>query len=622
MKKAPTSTMTHRTRAASLLFVLTLLAAPAAAHADYQFSTKWGSQGTLLGQFNGAYGLAVDGTGNVYVADGNSRVQEFGPAGGFPIGAFGGFGTADGQFEEPSGVAAGPLGDIYVADEDSDLDRVQDFSSAGTFIRKWGSPGTGDSQFSTPKGVGVDASGDVYVADQSNNRIEEFSSLGGFIRKWGSFGPGDAQFIGPEGVAVDAAGNVYVADPGNSRIEKFTSTGGFIRKWGSLGSGDGQFSGPSGVAVSSSGSVFVTDVGNDRVEEFSATGDFIRSVGSHGSGDGQFTFAGFGLLSGVGVDSAGNLYVSDSANNRVEKFAAIYPQTTITAGPANGTFTADPTPTFSFTSSEGNSTFECRADSGSWINCVSPHTTGQFADGAHTYEIRATDVDGLTDKTPASRSFTVDTAAPQTTITAGPANGSSTNDPTPTFSFTSSEAGSTFECRADSGSWINCASPHTTGQFADGAHTYEIRATDQAGNADQSPAIRSFTVDTAAPETTISDGPTDGSVTSNPTPTFSFTSSEPGSTFECRADSGSWINCASPHTTGHFADGAHTYEIRATDQAGNADQSPANRSFTVDTAAPQATVPPGSSPPASTKKCKKHHKLKHGKCVKKKRHHR
>jgi hypothetical protein len=87
----------------------------------------------------------------------------------------------------------------------------------------------------------------------------------------------------------------------------------------------------------------------------------------------------------------------------------------------------------------------------------------------------------------------IETVPPQTTITSGPAG--QTNDPTPTFTFSASEAGSSFECRLDSGSFSPCGSTKTTAHLADGAHTLRVRAKDRAGNVDPTPATRSFTVD-------------------------------------------------------------------------------------------------------------------------------
>jgi bacillolysin len=175
---------------------------------------------------------------------------------------------------------------------------------------------------------------------------------------------------------------------------------------------------------------------------------------------------------------------------------------------------------------------------------------------------------------------------PETAITAGPSG--PTNDPTPTFAFTSDELGSTFACRVDTDPFRPCLSPHTTATLADGPHTFEVKAKDPSNNEDSTPASRSFAVDTVPPDTTITSGPM--GVTTNPTPMFEFTSSEPSSTFECRVDGAAFAACMTPHTTPTLADGPHTFEVRATDQVGNQDPSPASRSFVVDTGPPDTTI--------------------------------
>ena len=119
-------------------------------------------------------------------------------------------GSDDGQFNNPRGVAVDSSGNVYVAD--SNNYRIEKFDSNGTFLAKWGSNGSGDGQFKYPDGVAVDSSGNVYVADTNNYRIEKFDSNGTFLTKWGSIGSGDGQFKDPYGVAVDSSGNVYVAD--------------------------------------------------------------------------------------------------------------------------------------------------------------------------------------------------------------------------------------------------------------------------------------------------------------------------------------------------------------------------------------------------------------------------
>src|SRR5205823_5523003 len=139
------------------------------------------------------------------------------------------------------------------------------------------------------------------------------------------------------------------------------------------------------------------------------------------------------------------------------------------------------TPSFSFTSTETGSSFECRIDGGSWAPCTSPDTlSSALADGSHTFHVRATDQAGNTDATPAGYGWTIDTAAPQTTIDAQPPNPD--NDAAPAFQFSSSETGSTFDCSLDGGGWASCTSPHSLSGLAGGSHTFDVRATDAAGN--------------------------------------------------------------------------------------------------------------------------------------------
>jgi hypothetical protein len=248
------------------------------------------------------------------------------------------------------------------------------------------------------------------------------------------------------------------------------------------------------------------------------------------------------------------------------------PTATILTGP--DALSNDDTPSFTFKSSEIG-TFQCRLDGGAFGPCSSPRAL-HVGDGNHTFSVRAIDRAG-NPSTPASRAFSVDTTAPNTNITGGPTG--TTNDNTPGFTFNSSEPGSSFQCKVDGGSFGNCSSPRVTSALGDGSHTFFVRSIDKAGNMDASPASRSFTVDTTAPNTTITGGPS--GTTNDTTPTFTFKSTESGGSFKCKVDGGSFSPCNSPKTTQTLGNGSHTFSVSAIDSAGNADASPATRTFTV-----------------------------------------
>jgi hypothetical protein len=284
----------------------------------------------------------------------------------------------------------------------------------------------------------------------------------------------------------------------------------------------------------------------------------------------------------------------------VPSFASAHtPDAIQLSGPTG--LTSSSTATFTFEAvGDGHSPssvkFQCRLDStGAWEECSSPTAYSGLADGPHRFEVRAAYRGphwwwDCFYTVPAIAEFTVDTTPPETTIDASPVGTITTAEATVEFS---ADGPATFECRLDSdapGDWSPCSSPANFTDLTDGAHRIEVRAVDAAGNPDPSPAVAEFTVDTTAPETTIDAAPVGTIGTAETAVEFS---ADGPATFECRLDSEvptAWKTCSSPTTLVGLADGAHRFEARAVDAAGNIGKSAAAVTFAVDTSTPETIV--------------------------------
>jgi parallel beta-helix repeat protein len=285
---------------------------------------------------------------------------------------------------------------------------------------------------------------------------------------------------------------------------------------------------------------------------------------------------GTAIIAARAVDSANNLANSAGITVTIDNTP---PDTTITAGPS-GTVSST-SASFSFTSTE-SATFACSLDGATFSACTSSKTYAGLENGPHTFQVISVDAIGNTDATPASLTWIVDIIAPDTTITAGPVG--LVNSPAASFSFTATEANSTFACSLDGAAFNTCTSPITYTGLTNRSHIFQVRATDALGNLDTTPASQAWTVDTVIPNTTITAGPS-GSVGS-PAASFSFTSTETGATFICSLDGSVFSVCISPNTYTNLTNGSHTFQVKATDAAGNTDTTPASRTWTVDTIAP------------------------------------
>ena len=271
------------------------------------------------------------------------------------------------------------------------------------------------------------------------------------------------------------------------------------------------------------------------------------------------------------VDAAGNTSAAASTTWTVQASPPAVP--TIAAHAA---VVATPSTTFTFTSA-GATSFQCHVDAAAFSACASGDSFGAFADGPHTFYVRAVDAAGNTSAN-ASIEWTIDTKVPLVVITAKPP--SITNQTSAAFAFSSTDA-NRFECALDS-AFAACSnsSPVVYTGLADGAHTFSVRGSRVLTGPE---AAYVWTVDTIAPETTIT-----ANRTANDGVSFEFTSSEPRSTFLCGLDGGGRAPCESPKTYAGLGNGSHTFEVQAVDAAGNTDATPASRSWAVKALTPAA----------------------------------
>jgi hypothetical protein len=340
------------------------------------YVTTIGGYGSGNGQFDQPYDVAVDASGYLYVADfENSRVQQFRPAGGttwnwwLQYGVTGVPYVTDGwHYNDPEGVAVAADGSIYIAEnygrrlvklsadgtpqwakpdipgvigyspndvavgQDSRVylaagweDRIRIYNPDGTLYASFGGYGNGNYQFADPQGLGVAPNGDIYVADCGNHRIQIYRpdwSYKATLGVNGQAGSDNAHFDCPRDVAIDGIGTIYVADEGNHRVQVFDSNRNYVRTigiTGTTGNGFDRFSdwGLDRLAVDSQNRVYITDGGNNRVQVFDSTGAYLTTIGgSWGMRTGQLRGP-----SGIAIGPDGSLYVADSDNHRIQKFA-------------------------------------------------------------------------------------------------------------------------------------------------------------------------------------------------------------------------------------------------------------------------------------------------------------
>jgi len=303
------------------------------------------------------YGLAIGANGSVNICDNYAnRVRTVNPFGIINLTAgtnIPGYAGDAGPATAASlvacqGIAVDSSGNLYVADTGNR--RIRRVSAAGivTTVAGNGTAGfSGDggpavsASLSLPQGVAVDGAGNLYIADTNNNRIRKVSSSGIITTIAGNGNTGyggdgapavNALLNGPSRITLDSAGNIYLTDNGNN-VVRAISTQGIIRTVAGNGqygfSGDGgqaiaaSLADPLGLAIDSAGDILIADADNKRIRQVNSSG-VISTIAGNGtatlSGDGRPPLStGFGSPSDVALDASGNIYISDRNNGRVRR---------------------------------------------------------------------------------------------------------------------------------------------------------------------------------------------------------------------------------------------------------------------------------------------------------------
>jgi len=234
------------------------------------------------------------------------------------IGDFSHRGVRAGEFDSPAGVAVDSSGNLFVVDTANS--RVQRFDPNGKHIEDWAAtPGSDRGQFRNPLRAAFNREGILWISDTDNHRLQSFDTRGGPLSEFGSLGQGPGQFSHPIGLAFDPAGNMWVADSGNHRIQKIgpgaKNVLAIIPEDHKPSSVKGEFNTPWGVVCDATGSVYVADTYNHRIQRFAKDGTFLNTFGTMGDKPGEFN-----KPTSLLIDRVGALFVVDSGNNRVQKF--------------------------------------------------------------------------------------------------------------------------------------------------------------------------------------------------------------------------------------------------------------------------------------------------------------
>ena len=265
------------------------------------------------------------------------------------------------------------------------------------------------------------------------------------------------------------------------------------------------------------------------------------------------------------------------------------PTTSIVSATPSGAQVNSSTISFQLSSNQVGVTYQCSLDGSARTLCSATPSYSGLSNGNHTFFAAATSSAGLTDPVGATYTWLVETTPPTVTITNASSLPTLTNQTSINFQFTAQDLSATsYTCSLDGAAAAACTSPQGYSGLAQGTHNFSVSATDGAGNVSPGPATFQWTINLTPPTVQFTDVNPSASLTNSTTMTVAFGASE-SATFTCSQDGASYTACTSPTTMSGLLDGQHSFDVIATDLAGNVSQ-PATLLWTVDTVPPVITL--------------------------------
>jgi tripartite motif-containing protein 71 len=284
---------------------------------SYVYDSQFGTTGTGNGQFNNPYGLTIDASNYLYIVDSNNmRVQKFTSSGLYQA-QWNTQLSGETVATQPTGITVGNSGGICVLD--TGTLSVKGFNASSGLCG--GAMNVSVPSAGTQYPMGITYSGsNYYVTDSIHCWVQVFTAAGSLSTTYTCNVAGGGATQTATGVAVIPGEAIFIADE-TGRVKKFGITGTFISYIGNQGSAAGQMQTPIGLGLDSADNLFVLDATNNKVVIFTKNGSYLGEFGSSGAGNGQLD----GAL-GIAIDKGdGSVYISDTGNNRIQKFVKRLP---------------------------------------------------------------------------------------------------------------------------------------------------------------------------------------------------------------------------------------------------------------------------------------------------------